>query len=47
MADEDARDKDDPERLAEEAKAQVEKQAADIRAAKVPIEIEPPTSFRP
>lgn len=38
---------DDPERLAEEAEAQIEKQAADIRAAKVPIETDLPASFRP
>jgi hypothetical protein len=41
------RDKDDPSRLAEEAASQVAKQAADLRAVKVPIETEPPTTFRP
>jgi hypothetical protein len=41
------REKDDPARLAEEAAAQVTKQAADIRGVKVPIETEPPTAFRP
>lgn len=43
----DTRDRDDPARLAEEARAQVEKQAADLRAVKVPIETEPPAAFRP
>jgi hypothetical protein len=43
----DARDPDDPARLADEARALIEKQAADLRAAKVPIETEPPTVYRP
>jgi hypothetical protein len=44
---EDTRDRDDRARLADEAEAQVKKQAADIRAAKVPIETEPPVAYRP
>ena len=43
----DPRDLNDPARLAEEARAQIEKYAAEIRAAKSPIETEPPTIFRP
>jgi hypothetical protein len=41
------RDIDDRSRLAEEARTHIEKQAADLRAAKVPIETEPLTVFRP
>ena len=41
------RDLNDPARLADEAKAQMEKQAADLRAAKVPTPTEPPTVYRP
>ena len=41
------RDKDDPELLAEQAREQVAKLAAELRAAKVPIETEPPPSYRP
>jgi hypothetical protein len=44
---EDERDKDDPGRLAEEACAQVERQTAELRKAKVPIETEPPSVYRP
>ena len=50
MADElkpEERDKDDPALLAEQAKEQVLKLAADLRAAKVPIETEPPATYRP
>ncbi|MDE3112509.1 MAG: hypothetical protein KGK34_06155 [Chloroflexota bacterium] len=43
----DARDPDDPARLAEERAAQVEREAAEIRGVNVPIETEPPTTFRP
>ncbi|MGH2378588.1 MAG: hypothetical protein ACRDGT_08925 [Candidatus Limnocylindria bacterium] len=46
-AEREERDKDDPERLAEEARAQVERMSADLRKAKVPIETEPPTAYRP
>lgn len=46
MAADDTRALDDPDRLADEAKAQMEKHAADLRAAKVPIETEPPTVYR-
>jgi hypothetical protein len=38
---------DDRSRLTDEARTLVEKQAADLRAAKVPIATEPPTVFRP
>lgn len=49
MADQenDTRDVDDPARLAEEARAQADKMAAALRAAKAPIETEPPTVYRP
>jgi hypothetical protein len=47
VAEDDARDKDDPQRLAEEARAQVERQTAELRKAKVPIETEPPSVYRP
>jgi len=40
-------EQDDQARLAEEARALVERQAAELRAAKVPIETEPPTVYRP
>ncbi len=43
----DTRDPNDPERLADEARAQVQKQAAELRAAKAPTETEPPTVYRP
>jgi hypothetical protein len=43
----DTRDVNDPARLADEARAQVEKHAAELRAANVPIETEPPTTYRP
>jgi len=41
------RDKDDPTLLAEQAREQVLKHAADLRSAKVPIETEPPATYRP
>jgi hypothetical protein len=44
---EDARDLNDRERLKEEARAQVEKHAAELRAANVAIETEPPAAYRP
>ncbi len=40
------RDRDDPALLAEQAREQVRKWAADLRATKVPIETEPPASYR-
>lgn len=43
----DTRDLDDPARLAEERAAQVDKEAAEIRRVVVPIETEPPPTFRP
>ena len=43
----DERDKDDPARLADEARALIEKQAGEIRGVKVPIETEPAVAFRP
>ena len=45
--DADQRPIDDPARLAEEARALIETQAAEIRRAVVPIETEPPTTYRP
>jgi len=47
VAETDERDRDDPQRLAEEARALVERQAAELRAVKVPIETEPPAPYRP
>jgi hypothetical protein len=44
---EDTRDLNDRERLKEEARSQVEKHAAELRAAQVPIETEPPTAYEP
>jgi hypothetical protein len=43
----DSRDRDDPARLADEARATVAKNAAELRATKVPIETEPPAAYRP
>lgn len=43
----DTRDVDDPARLADEARALAAKHAAELRAAKVPIETEPPTVYEP
>jgi hypothetical protein len=42
----DERDVDDPVRLAHEARENTEKAATELRAARVPIETEPPTLFR-
>jgi hypothetical protein len=44
---EDTRPIDDPARLADEARAIVEKNATEIRKQRVPIATEPPTVFRP
>jgi len=38
---------DDPGLLAEQARENVEKAAADLRSQSVPIETEPPTVFTP
>lgn len=43
----DARDIDDPARLADEARDQREKMAAELRGAQLPIEVEPATTYRP
>jgi hypothetical protein len=43
----DTRDIDDPARLAEEAREQREKMAAELRAAPLRIEVEPATTYRP
>ncbi len=43
----DERSIDDPVLLAAQAKENVEKAAAELRAHGVPIETEPPTVFRP
>lgn len=43
----DPRGPDDPARLADEAREQREKMAAELRAARVPIETEPVTTYRP
>jgi len=42
----DARDVADPSRLADEARAQREKMAAELRSTPVPIETEPATTYR-
>ena len=42
----DTRDIDDPARLVEEAAAQREKTAAELRVAPLPIETEPATTYR-
>jgi len=44
---EDTRPIDDPARLADEARAAVEKNAAELRKQRVPIATEPPTVYRP
>jgi hypothetical protein len=44
---EDTRPIDDPARLADEARAAVEKNAVEIRKQRVPIATEPPTVYRP
>jgi hypothetical protein len=41
------RDRDDKTLLAEQAREQIEKHAAELRAAKVEIATEPPTTYRP
>ncbi|CAN5151860.1 hypothetical protein BH18CHL2_BH18CHL2_02630 [soil metagenome] len=38
---------DDPARLAVEAREQIEKQAKELREARIAIETEPPTVYRP
>jgi hypothetical protein len=43
----DPRPIDDPARLADEARATVEKNAIEIRKQRVPIATEPPTAYRP
>lgn len=40
-------DIDDPQLLARQARELVEKQAAEIRSKRVPIDIEPPTVYSP
>jgi hypothetical protein len=47
VQEEDARPIDDPARLADEARATVEKNATEIRKQRVPIATEPPTVYRP
>lgn len=42
----DARAVDDPSRLADEARAQREKTAAELRSTPVPMETEPVTTYR-
>jgi hypothetical protein len=44
---EEERNIDDPTRLADEAREFVQKAATELRAQRVPIETEPPTTFRP
>lgn len=43
----DTRDRDDPARLADEARVTLGKQSAELRTTKVPIETESPTVYRP
>ncbi len=43
----DPRPIDDPLRLADEARADREKAAAELRAARIPIDTEPATTYRP
>jgi hypothetical protein len=43
----DARPIDDPARLADEARAAVDKNATELRKQRVPIATEPPTVYRP
>jgi len=43
----DTRDIDDPARLAEEARDQREKMAAELRAAALRTPVEPATTYRP
>jgi hypothetical protein len=42
----DERNIDDPARLADEAREIVQKAATELRAQRIPIETEPPTTFR-
>jgi hypothetical protein len=42
---EEERNIDDPARLADEARENVQKAATELRAQRVPIETEPPTVF--
>jgi hypothetical protein len=44
---EDTRPIDDPARLADEARATVEKNAVELRKQRIPIATEPPTVYRP
>jgi hypothetical protein len=44
--DADSRNIDDPSRLADEARENVEKVATELRTSRVPIETEPRTVFR-
>jgi hypothetical protein len=44
---EDTRPIDDPARLADEARAAVDKNATEIRKQRIPIATEPPTVYRP
>jgi len=44
---EDPRPVDDPARLADEARATVEKNATELRKQRLPIATEPPTVYRP
>jgi hypothetical protein len=44
---EDTRPIDDPARLADEARAMIEKNATELRKQNVPIATEPPTVYRP
>jgi hypothetical protein len=44
---EEERNIDDPARLADEARDNVQKAATELRAQRVPIETEPPTVFKP
>ncbi len=41
------KDIDDPALLAKQAQQTAEKQANDLRAAHVEIQVEPPTTYRP
>jgi hypothetical protein len=43
---EDERNIDDPVRLADDARENLQKTATELRASRVPIETEPPTVFR-
>jgi len=47
MKDADERQIDDRDRLAEEARRQVEQHAQEIRKASVPMETEPAATYRP